>query len=70
MKDPMAGSNGIKTEVDMKNSKTESLPFIAVSNFQARFLSGVVTFIFTAYLTVGLLVLLKWLARILSSPRF
>ncbi|MBI3616137.1 MAG: hypothetical protein HY211_06440 [Candidatus Omnitrophica bacterium] len=66
----MAGSNGTETEVDAKPHKMESLPFIPVSDLQAKFLSGAVTFIFTAYLTVGLLALLKWLTRILGSPRF
>jgi len=71
----MTGNNGTEIEVDMKPNKTESLPFIPVSDFQARFLSGAVTFIFTVYFTTLLLVFvampcLKLLARLLGSPRF
>ena len=52
----MAGSNGTGTDVEFRESK--SLPFISVSDCEARILSGIVTFIFTAYLTVGFLALL------------
>ena len=54
----MAGSNGTGTEVDVKPRKDGTLPFISVSDTEARVLSWIVTFIFTAYLTVGLLALL------------
>lgn len=63
------------TETEIEPKKSESLPFIPVSDSQARFLSAGVTFIFTVYLTTLLLVFvampcLKLFARLLGSPRF
>ena len=46
------------TESETELKKPESLPLIPVPDSQARFLSGIVTLIFTAYLTVGLMALL------------
>ena len=64
-----------ETEVEAEPKKAESLPSIPVSDFQARILSGAVTFIFTVYLTTLFLVFvampcLKLLARLLGLPRF
>lgn len=67
----MAGS----TEIETEPKKSESLPFIPVSDSQARFLRAGVTFIFTVYLTTLLLVfvafpLLRLFAKLIGSPRF
>lgn len=69
----MAGST--ETQVDAEPRKPESLPTIPVSDFQAKILSGIVTFVFTVYFTTLLLVFvaipfLKLVARLLGSPRF
>lgn len=70
----MAGSNGTEVE-EVAPQKLKSLPFISVSDRQARFLSGMVTLIFTVYFTTLLLVfvafpLLRLFAKLIGSPRF
>lgn len=70
----MSEINGTGTKT-MAEQKPSSLPFIHVSDFQAKILSGMVTFIFTVYFTTLLLVfvafpLLRLFAKLIGSPRF